>query len=56
MATETNVSERIKRAEKHVNEQLSYGGISPATDLSVERCSIATRTVIWWTKSVRCDV
>jgi len=29
MATETNVSERIKRAEKHVNEQLSYGGISP---------------------------
>ncbi len=31
MATETNVSERIKRAEKHVNEQLSYGGIFPST-------------------------
>ena len=31
MATETNVSERIIRAEKHVNEQLSYGGIFPDT-------------------------
>lgn len=31
MATETNVSERIKRAEKLVNEQLSYGGIFPST-------------------------
>jgi len=31
MATDTNVSERIKRAEIHVNEQLSYGGIFPST-------------------------
>ncbi|KIC80948.1 hypothetical protein [Pseudomonas sp. C5pp] len=31
MATETNVSERIKRAEKRVNEQLSYGGIFSST-------------------------
>ncbi|MFW5301077.1 hypothetical protein ACOAMY_17290 [Pseudomonas aeruginosa] len=31
MATVTNVSERIKRAEKHVNEQLSYGGIFSIT-------------------------
>jgi len=30
MATETHVSERIKRAEKQVNEQLSYGGIVPS--------------------------
>ncbi|MNJ41092.1 hypothetical protein D3C81_1937420 [compost metagenome] len=29
--SETNVSERIKRAEKHVNEQLSYGGIFPGS-------------------------
>lgn len=31
MTTETNVSKRIKLAEKHVNEQLSYGGIFPGT-------------------------
>ncbi|MEZ1438219.1 hypothetical protein QVM41_18290 [Pseudomonas shirazica] len=31
MATETNASERIKRAEKHLSEQLSYGGIFPTT-------------------------
>ncbi|WP_456017470.1 hypothetical protein [Pseudomonas fluorescens] len=31
MATETNVSGPIKQAEKRVNEQLSYGGIFPAT-------------------------
>ncbi|MBA1203644.1 hypothetical protein G7009_18135 [Pseudomonas capeferrum] len=31
MATEANVSERIIQAEKHVNEQLSYGGIFPST-------------------------
>ncbi|MBA6105265.1 hypothetical protein [Pseudomonas monteilii] len=31
MTTETNVSERVKRAEKHLNEQLSYGGIFPST-------------------------
>lgn len=31
MATETTVTERVKRAEKHVNEQLSYGGIFPST-------------------------
>lgn len=31
MSTETEASERIKRAEKHVNEQLSYGGIFPST-------------------------
>ncbi|AXQ50960.1 hypothetical protein DZC31_30035 (plasmid) [Stenotrophomonas rhizophila] len=31
MTTETNVSEWIKRAEKQLNEQLSYGGISPST-------------------------
>lgn len=31
MAIETNVSERISRAEKNVNEQLSYGGIFPSS-------------------------
>lgn len=31
MATDASVSERIKRAEKHVNEQLSYGGIFPGS-------------------------
>lgn len=30
-AANTSVSERTKRAEKHVNEQLSYGGIYPGT-------------------------
>lgn len=31
MATESNAGERIRRAEKQVNEQLSYGGIVPST-------------------------
>ena len=31
MVKDTNASERISRAEKHVNEQLSYGGIFPGT-------------------------
>jgi hypothetical protein len=30
MPTGTDVSERIKRAEKHANEQLSYGGVLPS--------------------------
>lgn len=31
MAIETNGSKQIERAAKHVNEQLSYGGIFPST-------------------------
>lgn len=30
MPTGTDGGERIKRAEKHVNEQLSYGGVFPS--------------------------
>lgn len=30
-ATERNVGEGVRQAEKHVNEQLSYGGIFPST-------------------------
>lgn len=31
MPIDTNETERIKQAEKQVNEQLSYGGIFPST-------------------------